>query len=148
MKPKRTSDSYKNKSENSLGTEEIITLREFKNFILRGNVLDLAVGVIIGSAFTGLVTSLVNNLINPLIGMFFQGTALASFYFYIGKTKFTYGAFLNDTINFVITAFVVFIIIKFVNRLIPHKEKEKQENQNKELDTLIEIRDLLKIKSK
>ena len=55
MKPKRTSDSYKNKSENSLGTEEIITLREFKNFILRGNVLDLAVGVIIGSAFTGLV---------------------------------------------------------------------------------------------
>ena len=57
MKPKRTSDSNKNKSENSLGTEEIITLREFKNFILRGNVLDLAVGVIIGSAFTGLVTS-------------------------------------------------------------------------------------------
>lgn len=50
MKPKRTSDSYKNKSENSLGTEEIIMLREFKNFILRGNVLDLAVGVIIGSA--------------------------------------------------------------------------------------------------
>lgn len=83
--------------------------------------------------------------------MFVQSTALANFYFYIGKTKFTYGAFLNDTINFVITAFVVFIIIKFVNRLIPHKEKEKQEkqeNQNKELDTLIEIRDLLKIKSK
>ncbi|WP_357056890.1 MscL family protein, partial [Microbispora sp. NPDC046933] len=77
-----------------------------------------------------------------------EHTALANFYFYIGKTKFTYGAFLNDTINFVITAFVVFIIIKFVNRLIPHKEKEKQENQNKELDTLIEIRDLLKIKSK
>lgn len=148
MKPKRTSDSYKNKSENSLGTEEIIRLREFKNFILRGNVLDLAVGVIIGSAFTGLVTSLVNNLINALIGMFVQSTALANFYFYIDKIKFTYGAFLNDTINFVITAFVVFIIIKFVNRLIPHKEKEKQENQNKELDTLIEIRDLLKIKSK
>ncbi|MGV9027677.1 large-conductance mechanosensitive channel protein MscL [Lactococcus lactis] len=123
-------------------------LREFKNFILRGNVLDLAVGVIIGSAFTRLVTSLVNDLINPLIGMFVQSTALANFCFYIGKTKFTYGAFLNDTINYVITAFVVFIIIKFVNRLIPHKEKEKQENQNKELDTLIEIRDLLKIKSK
>ena len=87
-------------------------LREFKNFILRGNVLDLAVGVIIGSAFTGLVTSLVNNLINALIGMFVQSTALANFYFYIDKIKFTYGAFLNDTINFVITAFVVFIIIK------------------------------------
>jgi len=120
-------------------------LREFKNFILRGNVLDLAVGVIIGSAFTGLVTSFVNNLINPLIGMFIQSTALVNFYFYIGKTKFTYGTFLKDTINFVITAFVVFILIKFVNRLIPNKEKEKQ---NKELDTLIEIRDLLKIKSK
>ena len=75
MKPKRTSESYKNKSENSLCTEEIIKLREFKNFILRGNVLDLAVGVIIGSAFTGLVTSLVNNLINALIGMFVQSTA-------------------------------------------------------------------------
>lgn len=60
-------------------------LREFKNFILRGNVLDLAVGVIIGSAFTGLVTSLVNNLINALIGMFVQSTALANFYFILIK---------------------------------------------------------------
>ncbi|MEQ2756615.1 MscL family protein, partial [Staphylococcus hominis] len=94
------------------------------------------------------VTSLVNNLINPLIGMFVQSTALANFYFYIGKTKFTYGAFLNDTINFIIMKTTNAVITKFVNRLIPHKEKEKQENQNKELDTLIEIRDLLKIKSK
>ena len=85
-------------------------LKEFKNFILRGNVLDLAVGVIIGAAFTALVKSLVDNLINPLIGMFVQSTALAHLSVTVGKTKFTYGAFLNDVINFIITAFVIFIL--------------------------------------
>ena len=69
-------------------------LKEFKNFILRGNVLDLAVGVIIGAAFTALVKSLVDNLINPLIGMFVQSTALAHLSVTVGKTKFTYGALL------------------------------------------------------
>ena len=67
-------------------------LKEFKDFVLRGNVLDLAVGVIIGAAFTALVKSLVDNLINPLIGMFVQSTALAHLSVTIGKTKFTYGA--------------------------------------------------------
>ena len=90
-------------------------LKEFKNFILRGNVLDLAVGVIIGAAFTALVKSLVDNLINPLIGMFVQSSALAHLSVTVGKTKFTYGAFLNDVINFVITAFVIFVLIKFIN---------------------------------
>lgn len=119
-------------------------LKEFKNFILRGNVLDLAVGVIIGAAFTALVKSLVDNLINPLIGMFVQSTALAHLLVTVGKTKFTYGAFLNDVINFIITAFVIFILIKFINKLFPKKEETVEEQKNEELETLQEIRDLLK----
>lgn len=119
-------------------------LKEFKNFILRGNVLDLAVGVIIGAAFTALVKSLVDNLINPLIGMFVQSTALAHLSVTVGKTKFTYGAFLNDVINFIITAFVIFILIKFINKLFPKKEETVEEQKNEELETLQEIRDLLK----
>ena len=119
-------------------------LKEFKNFILRGNVLDLAVGVIIGAAFTALVKSLVDNLINPLIGMFVQSTALAHLSVTVGKTNFTYGAFLNDVINFIITAFVIFILIKFINKLFPKKEETVEEQKNEELETLQEIRDLLK----
>lgn len=123
-------------------------LKEFKNFILRGNVLDLAVGVIIGAAFTALVKSLVDNLINPLIGMFVQSTALAHLSVTVGKTKFTYGAFLNDVINFIITAFVIFILIKFINKLFPKKEEVVEEQKNEELETLQEIRDLLKKQKK
>ena len=98
-------------------------LKEFKNFILRGNVLDLAVGVIIGAAFTALVKSLVDNLINPLIGMFVQSSALAHLSVTVGKTKFTYGAFLNDVINFVITAFVIFVLIKFITNFSLKRKK-------------------------
>lgn len=119
-------------------------LKEFKDFVLRGNVFDLAVGVIIGAAFTALVKSLVDNLINPLIGMFVQSTALAHLSVTIGKTKFTYGAFLNDVINFVITAFVIFMLIKIINKIFPKKEEVVQEEKNEELETLQEIRDLLK----
>ncbi len=119
-------------------------LKEFKDFVLRGNVFDLAVGVIIGAAFTALVKSLVDNLINPLIGMFVQSTALAHLSVTIGKTKFIYGAFLNDVINFVITAFVIFMLIKIINKIFPKKEEVVQEEKNEELETLQEIRDLLK----
>ncbi|MFK5241469.1 MscL family protein, partial [Lactococcus lactis] len=85
-----------------------------------------------------------DNLINPLIGMFVQSTALAHLSVTVGKTKFTYGAFLNDVINFIITAFVIFILIKFINKLFPKKEETVEEQKNEELETLQEIRDLLK----
>lgn len=124
-------------------------IKEFKEFILRGNVLDLAIGVIIGTAFTGLVTSLVNNIFNPFIGMFTRSGALAHLQFSIGKTKFTYGAFLNDIINFIIVAFVLFLIIKTINKLFPAKPKEIEiEKMNEELEILREIRDLLKANEK
>ena len=119
-------------------------LKEFKAFILRGNVLDLAVGVIIGAAFTGIVKSLVNHLINPFIGLFTNTSALAHLKFTIGKATFGYGAFLNDVINFLITAFVVFMMIKVVNKIFPKKADEpKPVVISAELETLREIRDLL-----
>ncbi|GBG96487.1 large-conductance mechanosensitive channel protein MscL [Lactococcus termiticola] len=118
-------------------------LKEFKEFILRGNVLDLAVGVIIGGAFTLVVTSLVKNLINPLVGLFLQSGALTGLVLHIGKAKFMYGTFINDVLNFVITAFVIFILIKSINKLFPKKNGEDAVVVNEELETLKEIRDLL-----
>ena len=121
-------------------------IKEFKEFILRGNVLDLAVGVIIGAAFTAIVTSLVENLINPLIGLFVQDGALTQMSVKVAGATFTYGAFLNDVLNFLITAFVIFILIKTINKLFPKKEEEEEIVSTDELDTLREIRDLLKEK--
>lgn len=91
-------------------------LKEFKEFALRGNVLDLAVGVIIGAAFQSLVTSLTNNIISPILGAFGK-VDLSGWSLKIGTLNITYGAFITDIINFVIMAFVVFLIVKFMNKL-------------------------------
>ena len=102
-------------------------LKEFKEFALRGNVLDLAVGVIIGAAFQNIVTSLTNNIISPILGCF-SDVDFSQFILEVGKLKLTYGAFITDIINFVIMAFIVFLIVKFMNKLAnmgSKKEKEK-----------------------
>lgn len=117
-------------------------LKEFQKFIMRGNVLDLAVGVIIGSAFTGLVKSLTKNLINPILSMFAGKTDLSGLSFTLLGAKFTYGDFLNDVINFLIIAFVVFLIVRSVNRFLPAKPAKPAGPTQTEL--LGEIRDLLK----
>ncbi|MDE3316447.1 large-conductance mechanosensitive channel protein MscL [Lacticaseibacillus zeae] len=117
-------------------------LKEFQKFIMRGNVLDLAVGVIIGSAFTGLVKSLTKNLINPILSMFAGKTDLSGLSFTLLGAKFTYGNFLNDVINFLIIAFVVFLIVRSVNRFLPAKPVKPVGPTQTEL--LEEIRDLLK----
>lgn len=116
-------------------------IKEFKEFILRGNVIDLAVGVIIGAAFSAIVKSFVDNLINPLIGIFVRNSSLAQMYFKVGKAKFTYGAFINDVINFVIIAFVIFLVVKGINKLFP--KKDEAATADAQLETLKEIRDLL-----
>lgn len=125
-------------------------LKEFKVFILRGNVLDLAVGVIIGGAFTAIIKSLVDNLINPLIGIFVQDGALAKLTFKLGNATFAYGKFLNDVLNFLITAFVIFILIKTINNFFMTSKKEEEDVKDvivtEEVETLREIRDLLKQK--
>ena len=117
-------------------------LKEFQKFIMRGNVLDLAVGVIIGSAFTGLVTSLTKNLINPILSMFAGKDDLSGLYFTILGAKFTYGNFINDVLNFLIIAFVVFLLVKGINRILPSKPAKPAGPTQEEL--LTEIRDLLK----
>ena len=117
-------------------------LKEFQKFIMRGNVLDLAVGVIIGSAFTGLVTSLTKNLINPILSMFAGKADLSGRYFTILGAKFTYGNFINDVLNFLIIAFVVFLLVKGINRILPSKPAKPAGPTQEEL--LTEIRDLLK----
>lgn len=116
---------------------------EFKEFIMRGNVLDMAVGVVVGSAFTAIVTSIVENLLTPVIALAMGSTDFSGFM--VGP--FGIGAVINAIITFLITAFVVFLIVKAVNRLSKKKEEAPAPEPPKGPTTeelLIEIRDLLK----
>ncbi|CAI2656712.1 large conductance mechanosensitive channel protein MscL [Apilactobacillus apinorum] len=116
-------------------------LKEFKDFIAKGNVMDLAVGVIIGSAFTSIVKSFTADFINPILGIFTGQIGLSSFVITVGKAKFLVGSFINDLINFLIIAFVVFLIVRTYNRLAKRDTTPK----DTKTDTLLgEIRDLLK----
>ena len=124
-------------------------LKEFKEYIARGNVMDLAVGVIIGAAFTAIVKSLVSNLINPLIGIFLGKIDLSNLVFSIGSAHFRYGSFLNEVINFLIIAFVVFLMVKGINKVMPKKEEEAvKEGPSKEEEYLGQIVELLKKQDK
>ena len=95
-------------------------LKEFKKFIARGNVLDLAVGVIVGGAFSSIVTSLVNNIFTPLIGLIVGGVDFSSLSITFRDTKIMYGAFIQSVIDFLIVAFCLFIVVKAVNK-VTHK---------------------------
>ena len=101
-------------------------LQEFKAFIARGNVLDMAVGIIIGAAFTAIVTSLVDDLVNPLIGLIVGGLDFSSLSFGLGDAQFKYGSFINAVIKFLIIAWVVFLLVKGINR-VSQLGKKKEE---------------------
>ena len=92
-------------------------LKEFKDFIKKGNVMDMAVGIIIGAAFTAIVGSLVADLINPIIGIFMGGIDFASLSAKVGDAELTYGNFIMALINFLIIAFVVFMLVRTVNKM-------------------------------
>lgn len=92
-------------------------LNEFKIFIAKGNVIDMAVGIIIGAAFTAIVTSMVEDLINPLLGLFIGGVDFSEMSFGFGAAQFMYGNFINAVIKFLIVAWVVFLLVKAVNRM-------------------------------
>ena len=127
-------------------------LREFKAFALKGNVMDLAIGVIIGAAFQDIVTSLTESFINPLINCI--GGAEVAGKIKLGDTGqyLDYGAFLTAVINFVIMAFVLFMLMKAVNTIIHIGQKKEEEEKKEEVVPeptkeevlLTEIRDLLK----
>lgn len=127
-------------------------IKEFKEFISRGNVVDLAVGVIIGGAFSTIVSSLVNDILMPIIGMILGGINFSNLSITIGEAKIMYGSFIQNIIDFLIVAFCVFIFVKFINELsrIGHrknkKEEEKIEVVETELDVLKDIRNQLKEK--
>ena len=122
---------------------------EFKEFIMRGNVMDMAVGVIIGTAFAGLVTALTDDFINPLINGIGGAEVGGTFKIYGGQV-IRYGDFITAVINFLIMAFVLFLLLKFVNRVMAlgKKEEEEAEAKAEEIELLEEIRDLLKKNSK
>jgi len=92
-------------------------LSEFKDFIAKGNVMDMAVGIIIGAAFTAIIGSLVADIINPIIGVFMGGVDFANLSATVGNAVFTYGNFIMAIINFLIIAFVVFMLVRQVNKL-------------------------------
>jgi len=119
-------------------------LNEFKAFISKGNVMDLAVGIIIGVAFTAIVTSLVDDLVNPLIGMIIGGVDFSTVGFSVGDATFGVGNFINAVIKFMIIAWVVFLLVKAMNRIMPKKEPVLVETSPTELQILMEIRDQLK----
>ncbi len=92
-------------------------LKEFREFTLKGNVLDLAVGVIIGAAFGGIVTSVVDNVFMPLIGMMTGGVDFKSLSFRVGSAVLKYGMFIQATVTFLIIAFFLFLVVKAVNKI-------------------------------
>jgi large conductance mechanosensitive channel len=142
---------------------ETIMLSEFKDFIAKGNVMDMAVGIIIGAAFTAIVGSLVADLINPIISLFLGGIDFSGMYVLLGAGEyasiteaeeagaavFAYGRFIMAIINFLIIAFVVFMLVRYVNKVKDMAQKPEEPAEEApagptELDLLMEIRDALK----
>lgn len=114
--------------------------KEFKAFISKGNVVDMTVGVIVGAAFTSIVSSLVKNIINPFIGIFLGKIDLSNLVFKVGHATFKYGVFLNSVINFLIIAFVVFIIVKLLNKShIVSKKETKEDPKEKYLKEIVTL---------
>ena len=128
-------------------------IKEFKEFISRGNVVDMAVGVIMGSAFGKIVTSLVIDIIMPLVGVLIGGIDFTSLSFKIQNAEVKYGSFIQNIVDFLIVAICIFIFVKIINKLntidVLHKKK-KEETKKEEVKKsneevlLEEIRDLLK----
>jgi large conductance mechanosensitive channel len=141
-------------------------LKEFRDFIAKGNVMDLAVGIIIGAAFTAIVKSLVDDLINPIIGLIIGGIDFTNMYVVLkgtvtsgtglqaardaGAAVFAYGSFITAIINFLIIAFVVFLLVKSVNKVKDAAIRKEAAaapaapTGPSELDVLMQIRDALK----
>ena len=138
-------------------------LTEFKKFAMRGNVMDLAVGVIIGASFTGIVNSLVNDIITPPLGLALGGVDFSNFFIVLKgdhnvdtlaaakaakDVTINYGLFLNAIFNFLIIAFVLFLMVRQLNKLVAPKPGEEQPDPpSEEILLLRQIRDCLKAKA-
>lgn len=123
-------------------------VKEFKEFIAKGNVLDMAIGVVIGSAFGKIVSSLVDNIIMPIVGVIIGGHDFSNLTIKIGNAVISYGIFIQNVVDFLIIAFCIFTVIKMINKL-SHRKKEEEKVEEEavlsdEVLLLQEIRDLLK----
>lgn len=127
-------------------------INEFKKFISRGNVIDLAVGVIIGAAFGKIVSSLVDDIIMPLLGIIVGKNSFTDLTLKVGEATIKYGNFIQNIVDFLIVSLCIFFLVKFVNKLTSLKKKEevKEAPAKKSDETILltEIRDLLKKESK
>lgn len=117
-------------------------LNDFKQFAMRGNVIDLAVAVVIGAAFGKIVSSLVNGIIMPLIGILLGGINITDKSFTLGNAVLQWGMFLQTVIDFTVIAFSIFMVIKLINLI--HQKKEETPTLSTQEKLLVEIRDLLK----
>lgn len=128
------------------------TFKEFKEFISRGNVIDLAVGVIIGSAFGKIVTSIVNDILMPLIGIVIGGINFSNLNVKVGDATIAYGAFIQNIIDFLIIAICIFVFIKIIEKFTKKEEIEEkkeeiiEQKKDEQILLLEEIRDILKNK--
>lgn len=124
------------------------TLHEFKDFISRGNVIDMAVGTIIGAAFGKIVTSIVNDILMPIIGLLIGGIDFTGLSWTFKGATITYGNFIQNVIDFLIVAACIFIFVKFLSSFNRKKDKEEEEVPtpvvDEKVELLKEIRDLLK----
>lgn len=161
---KEQSDSATEEGQNKMKKKELEQLAEknlkkmkkeaseFKKFISRGNVVDMAVGVIVGGAFGKIVTSLVNDIITPIIGIIIGGLDFSNLKLEIGSSKIAYGSFIQTVIDFLIIAICIFAMVRLFEKLKHEEKKEKveeaPETPEKSEDVLLleEIRDLLKEK--
>jgi len=124
-------------------------LQEFKEFISKGNVIDMAVGVVVGTAFSKIVTSLVNDIIMPLVGIIIGGLDFTSLSITVKDSEILYGSFIQNIVDFLIIAACVFTVIKIINKFKkPKKEEPKPVSVPEDIKLLTEIRDLLKKENK
>ena len=136
------------KKDNKILKKGNKTIKEFKQFISRGNVMDLAIGVIIGSAFGKIVTSVVNDILMPLIGIIIGGLDFTNLSIKIKNATINYGMFIQNVIDFLIVAICIFIFIKIVSKFTKKSEEKEEVKKDEQIILLEEIRDLLKKQSK
>lgn len=125
-------------------------IKEFKEFISKGNVLDLAIGVVMGTAFSGIVTSLVNDIIMPLVGLIIGGIDFTGMKATVGDASIAYGNFIQNIVNFLIIALSIFLFVKLISKITRKKDSKKEEEVKKDpqIELLEEIRDELKNNNK
>ena len=136
------------KKDNKILKKGNKTIKEFKQFISRGNVMDLAIGVIIGSAFGKIVTSVVNDILMPLIVIIIGGLDFTNLSIKIKDATINYGMFIQNVIDFLIVAICIFIFIKIVSKFTKKSEEKEEVKKDEQIILLEEIRDLLKKQSK